>query len=121
MRCHSCENKKTPADCLVSPQFNLDNFHLDLRNSELKIEYRKFYELHQWSQLSCLAECFLMDGNWCNSRLPIPNDRWPQSLPQFANYDLYMLPYDTVAQTRFQSKVGCVFPNSDGCCLHTAP
>ena len=109
MRCHSCENKKTPADCLVSPQFNLDQFNLDLnRDDGIYRDFYKFRKLHQKSQLSCLAECFLMDGNWCNIRLPIPEvkspySEYPQypSLLTFANEDTSGISYDTYVQTRF--------------------
>ena len=101
MRCHSCENKKTPADCLVSPQFNLDQFNLDL-NIDDWYDFYKFRKLHQKSQLSCLAECFLMDGNWCNIRLPIPELKSPYpTLLTFANEDTSGILYDTYVQTRF--------------------
>ena len=108
MRCHSCENKKTPADCLVSPQFNIDQFNLDLNlpmehvSEDERYEFWKFRRLHERSQLSCLAECFLMDGNWCNIRLPIPELKSPYpSLLTFANEDTSGILYDTYVQTRF--------------------
>lgn len=114
MRCHSCANKKTPADCLVSPQFNLDQFNLDLNlqkedlTQDDKYEFYKFSYLHESSQLSCLAECFLMDGHWCNLRLPSPDVKGPHiiggpipDLLSFANNDESGILYDTFAQARF--------------------
>ena len=107
MRCHSCANKKTPADCLVSPQFNLDQFNLDLNlqkedlTQDDKYEFHKFSYLHESSQLSCLAECFLMDGQWCNSRLPSPEVLYPTpDFSSFANNDESGILYDTFAQAR---------------------
>ena len=113
MRCHSCENKKTPADCLVSPQFNLDQFNLDLNlptedvSTDDRYDFYKFRRLHERSQLSCLADCFLMDGQWCNSRLPHPEVLYPTpDFSSFANDDKSGILYDTFAQTRFQGYLG---------------
>ena len=107
MRCHSCENKKTPADCLVSPQFNLEKFNLEF-NIEEKYDYTKFRFLHRRSQLACLADCFLMDGTWCNSRLPSPRFKSTPDLLSFANQDSSGVPYETFAQTRFYKRPDCV-------------
>jgi len=107
MRCHSCEDKKTPADCLVSPQFNLEKFNLEF-NIEGYYDSYKFGFLHRRSQLACLADCFLMDGNWCDSRLPSPRFSSTADFLSFANQDATGVPYETVAQTRFYIRPNCV-------------
>ena len=66
-------------------------------------DFWKVRRLHERSQLSCLAECFLMDGQWCNSRLPGPEIVYPTpDFSSFANNDYSGILYDTFAQTRFQ-------------------
>ena len=76
MQCSSCKDKKTPADCLLSPHFSSMTFNLGLEELYFGSMYSTNYYFrrkHKKAQLSCLADCFLMDGNWCNTRLPDPH------------------------------------------------
>ena len=113
MRCHSCEDKKSPADCLVSLQFNLEQFDLDMNQIGSVYDFYKFRSLHKRSQLSCLADCFLMDGNWCNSHLP-ESDRNDYGTELWSNeyiHDASGILYDTAAQTRFLKRALQNFQN----------
>ena len=93
MRCSSCKDKKTPADCLVSPHFI--SMKYNLRLEEVEYSDWTFLMKHERAQLSCLADCFLMDGNWCNTRLPYPDSIFPDedyNGEPYANFAQDMVP-----------------------------